>query len=66
MLKKKLIKVTKDIDIVLHFASIADIAQANQNPLNAINVNLFGTINLLEACIKNKVKRSFLRVVYML
>lgn len=55
--KKKLIKVTKDIDIVLHFASIADIAQANQNPLNAINVNLFGTINLLEACIKNKVKK---------
>ena len=55
--KKKLIKITKNIDIVLHFASIADIAKANKDPLNAINVNLIGTINLLEACIKNKVKK---------
>ena len=47
--KKTLIKVTKNIDIVFHFASIADIEKANKDPLKAINVNLKGTINLLEA-----------------
>ena len=55
--KKTLIKITKNIDIVFHFASIADIAKANKAPLKSINVNLIGTINLLEACIKNKVKK---------
>ncbi len=55
--KKKLFQVTKNIDTVIHFASIADIEQANKYPLKTININLFGTINLIEACIKNKVKK---------
>ena len=55
--KDQILKVTKNIDIIYHFASVADIDMANKFPLNALNVNIFGTINILEACIKNKVKR---------
>ncbi len=54
--KNKLLKATKGIDTVLHFASIADIEEANKHPLKTINTNLFSTINLIEACITNKVK----------
>jgi len=55
--KGQILKATKNIDIIYHFASVADIDMANKFPLNALNVNIFGTINILEACIKNKIKR---------
>ncbi|MDC1060523.1 NAD(P)-dependent oxidoreductase, partial [Alphaproteobacteria bacterium] len=55
--KEKLIKDLKDVHAVYHFASIADIYKANQNPHNALNANIICTNNLLEACIKNKIKQ---------
>ena len=45
------------VDVVVHYASIADIHEANINPLNTMNVNLIGTINILNLCVKYKVKR---------
>ena len=42
---------------VYHFAGIADIAEANQDPLAAVQINILGTTLVLEACIKQKVKR---------
>tara|TARA_Y100001970_G_C14230273_1_gene858167 strand:+ start:2253 stop:3125 length:873 start_codon:yes stop_codon:yes gene_type:complete len=55
--KKQVLKITKKIDIVYHFASVADIDAANNDPYNTLNTNIFGTINILEACVKNKIKR---------
>jgi len=45
------------VDVVVHYASIADIHEANINPLNTMNVNLIGTINILNLCVKYKIKR---------
>ncbi len=55
--KKKLEKKLKNIDIVFHFAAEADLFKSNENPYYTIQCNVIGTSNLLEACIKNKVKK---------
>ena len=53
----KVSTVLKNADYVYHFAAIADIEEASVNPLKTINVNIIGTTNILESCIKNKIKR---------
>ena len=47
----------KDIDIVYHFAAMTDIDIVNDNSARAIEVNIAGTSNVLEACIQEKVER---------
>ena len=53
LLKKKL----KGFDIVYHFAGISDLDQAYENPTNTVKDNILGTVNILEACRLNKVKK---------
>ena len=48
---------TKNIDTVFHFAATADLKEADENPFYSIDNNIFGTIKLLKACVKNKVKK---------
>ncbi len=50
-------KATKNVDTVFHFAATADLKEADENPFNSIENNVFGTIKLLKACIKNKVRK---------
>jgi len=52
-----IIKATKKVDYVYHFAAVADLYLANENPFNTLKTNIFGTINVLEACRVNKVKK---------
>lgn len=52
----KLVDVTKGFDYVYHFAAIADITEALEKRKEALEVNIMGSINLIEACIKNSVK----------
>tara|TARA_B100001093_G_C26781121_1_gene994675 strand:- start:805 stop:1680 length:876 start_codon:yes stop_codon:yes gene_type:complete len=53
-------KAVKGNDIVYNFAGIADIKEANDNPHLAIEKNISGTNNILNACVKFKVKRFIL------
>tara|TARA_B100000780_G_scaffold278023_1_gene250244 strand:- start:1385 stop:2275 length:891 start_codon:yes stop_codon:yes gene_type:complete len=55
--KKKLLKIISPGDVVYHFAAIADIDEANKNHLKSIEVNILGTVNVLEACVKKKAKK---------
>ena len=55
--KKKLFKIIKPGDIVYHFAAVADLDEANNEHLKAIEVNIFVTVNVLEECIKNKANK---------
>ena len=43
--------------IVLHFAGQPSAAQSFKNPLDDLNKNIVGTVNLIEWCKKNKVKK---------
>ncbi len=56
----KILKAIKGKDIVYNFAGIADIKEANENPHLAIEKNILGTNNILNACVKFKVKRYIL------
>lgn len=47
---------TKDMDGVFHLASLS-LPYCQDNPRSAIDVNIVGTFNLLDACINNSVKR---------
>jgi UDP-glucose 4-epimerase len=44
-------------DAVYHLAAMADIGDALDNPRDAVEVNIMGTINVLEAARTNKLKR---------
>lgn len=50
-------KAVKDAEIVFHFAAIADIQEARDNPVEAANFNIIGTMNILDACREYSVKR---------
>ncbi len=58
--EKKIFKLTKNIDVVYHFAAVADLYQANKNPYETIKTNVVGTLNILEACRINKIKKIIL------
>ena len=49
--------VTKNIDTVFHFAAVADLKEADENPFLTVENNILGTVKLLKACVKNKVKK---------
>jgi UDP-glucose 4-epimerase len=47
----------KEADIVYHFAAIADIKAARDNPIDTANFNIIGTIHILDACREFNIKR---------
>lgn len=50
-------KYFKNIDWVIHLAALADIVPSIQNPVNYFNSNVIGTLNVLQACRKYKIKK---------
>jgi UDP-glucose 4-epimerase len=44
-------------DVVYNFAAIADLNDAMDKPLQTVQVNVLGTVNVLEACRLNSVRR---------
>ena len=46
----------KDIDFVIHLAALSDVVPSIENPKEYLNTNIMGTVNVLEAMRKNKVK----------
>lgn len=47
----------KDATIVYHFAAMADIQEARDNPVDAANFNIMGTMHILDACREYGIKR---------
>ena len=47
----------QDADYVFNFSGIADIDEANDQPLRSAEINILGNLNLLDACVRAKVKR---------
>ena len=50
----------KDIDYVLHAAALKHVPYAEYNPSECIYTNIIGTNNVIDACIKNKIKKCVL------
>ena len=55
-----LLKATKNCHAVFHFGGMADIEYSNKHPIKTIETNILGTLNVLNACSQNKVKRFIL------
>ena len=51
--KKKL----KGIDVVFHLAGLSDLDTAHKYPVKTTKLNIMGTVNILEACRLNKIKK---------
>tara|TARA_Y100000389_G_scaffold204805_2_gene259776 strand:+ start:632 stop:1501 length:870 start_codon:yes stop_codon:yes gene_type:complete len=55
--EKKLTKAIKNCEYVFHFAGVSDLNKALNNPKKTAESNVIGTINVLNACVNNKVKK---------
>jgi len=53
----KIDKYFKNVDIVYHIAALADIVPSIVKPLEYFNSNVLGTQNLLNACVKHKIRK---------
>lgn len=47
----------KDSEVVYHFAALADLNEAFDKPIETVRINVLGTVNVLEVCRKNHIKR---------
>lgn len=64
--KTMLEELLTNVDYVYHYGAIADIDTANNMPAVTITTNIIGTVNLIEAALKNNVKRfMFASSVYV-
>ncbi len=50
-------KISEGCDAVVHLAAQVSVPQSVSNPLETMKVNVEGTQNVIDACIKNNVKR---------
>ena len=50
-------KAMEGIDMVFHLAALADIDVAKRRPYDTMNINIMGTVNVLEAARKNNVDK---------
>ncbi|MCK5043395.1 NAD-dependent epimerase/dehydratase family protein [Candidatus Pacearchaeota archaeon] len=56
---KKISKIFKkeNPDYVFHLAAQINLRESMKNPIEDANVNIFGSLNLLDNCVKNKVRK---------
>lgn len=50
-------KIISDADIVYNFVAIANLDDAIHDPINTMNINVLGNLNVLEACKKKNIER---------
>lgn len=64
--KVSLEKAIKKIDIVYHLAGLSDLNDTLRKPAETAEKNIIGTIKILQACVKSKVKRFiFASTIYV-
>lgn len=55
--KDRLIKACNNIDCIIHAASIKHVPSCENNPMEAIKTNIFGSQNVIDAALKNMIKK---------
>lgn len=58
--KERLIYAFENIDYVIHAAALKQVPTAEYNPLEFIKTNIIGTSNVIEACLKNNIRKALL------
>ena len=52
-----LLKLCKEIDVAVHLAAVISVEKSFERPWETNEINVAGTINLLNACVRNRVKK---------
>ncbi len=55
--KERLVRALDGIDYVVHAAATKIVPTAEYNPFECVKTNIFGAMNLIDACISQKVKK---------
>jgi len=55
----------RDFDLVVHCAAATNVTEIEKNPLNALETNVVGTINLLRECARHNKKMVFISTDYV-
>ena len=55
--KNRLLRAVKDIDIVIHAAALKQVPVIEYNPFEAVKTNVYGSQNLIEACLDNGIEK---------
>ena len=58
--KSRMEEVIIDVDVVFHAAALKHVPSNELNPQEAIKTNINGTENVINACVKNKIKKLIL------
>lgn len=53
----ELFQATESMDYVYNIAGIADIDECHERPIDTVKYNILGNAYIIEACVKNKVKK---------
>ena len=56
---KDLEKSSKDCNVIIHLAAKSALQETISNPVDCISNNISGTVNIINLCIKNKIKLIF-------
>ena len=56
--RERLVRATENIDIIFHAAALKHVPKIEYNPFEAIQTNVIGSQNILEACLKNNVDKA--------
>jgi len=54
----RLIRAMEDVDIVYHAAALKHVPKIEYNPFEAVKTNVYGTQNVIDACMYNNVERA--------
>jgi nucleoside-diphosphate-sugar epimerase len=54
---KKINNIFKKVDVVYHLAALSDVVPSIEEPIEYLNTNRMGTVNVLEAMRNNNVKK---------
>ena len=55
--KERLVRALDGIDYVVHAAATKIVPTAEYNPFECVKTNIFGAMNLIDACISQKIKK---------
>lgn len=58
--KERLYRAMNGVDIVVHAAALKQVPIAEFNPMEAIKTNVYGTANVVDACIDNGIEKAIL------
>ena len=54
----RLIRATEDVDYVFHAAALKHVPKIEYNPFEAIKTNVYGSQNVIDACLQNNVEKA--------